>query len=111
MYGQWDIPYSQFWMAKSYLNPAFGGKAEQIGLAGGYKMLWSGIEDAPRKLCFSAVTPVDFLVSRHHAGIMVSNVSVGNERNSILVNTRKYSSGFQFIGNGWSGSWGKFVFL
>lgn len=90
IYGQWDIPYSQFWMAKSYLNPAFGGKAEQIDLAGGYKMLWSGIEDAPRQLHFSAVTPVDLLGLRHHAGIMVSNVSVGNERNSILSGIYNY---------------------
>lgn len=89
-YGQWDIPYTQFWMTKSYFNPAFGGKVEQIDLEGGYKMLWSGIEDAPRQLYFSAVTPVDFLGLRHNAGIIVSNVSVGNERNSILSGIYNY---------------------
>lgn len=93
IFGQWDIPYSQFWMSKGYLNPAFSGSDDRVDISGAYKMLWMGVEDAPRQLFLSAVTPVDFLGSRHHVGLGLSNVSVGNERNSLL--SGKYSYRFK----------------
>lgn len=84
IHAQWDMPYSQFWLAKGYYNPALGGDSENIQLSGGYKYLWSGIEDAPRQFYLSATTPVLFFGMNHQVGVVASNVSLGSERNSLL---------------------------
>lgn len=82
VFGQWDIPYTQFWQTKNLYNPAFVGQKKHVELSGAYKLLWTGIDNSPKQLYVSAVTPIEFLGMQHTVGIIMSNVSMGSEHNS-----------------------------
>lgn len=82
---QWDVPFSQFWTAKTYYNPSFAGETDKIEISGIYKYQWANIENAPKHIFLSANMPIEFLGLRHSVGLLTYSNAVGNERNALFA--------------------------
>lgn len=79
---QWDAPFSQFWMVKTYYNPSFAGESDKIQASGAYKYEWTGVANAPHRVFIGADMPVKFLGLRHGVGLVTHSHITGNERNN-----------------------------
>ncbi len=99
---QWDLPFSQFWMAKTYYNPSFAGETDKIQVSGIYKIQWSGIKNAPKRYMIAADAPFEFLGGRHGVGLLTYSESVEQMRNSLIAAqyTFKYKLGKGYLNIG-----------
>lgn len=102
MQAQWDVPFNQFWTAKTYYNPSFAGETGKIQVSGIYNYRWTNIKDAPKHLFLSMDMPVEFLGLRHGIGIQTLSNVTGNIQNTLFAAqytfNRKIGKGFLRIG-------------
>ena len=102
MRAQWDVPFSQFWTAKTYYNPSFAGETGKIRVSGIYNYRWANIKDAPRHLFLSADMPVEFWGLQHGIGIQTLTNAAGNKKNTLFAAqytfNRKIGKGILHIG-------------
>ena len=87
LFSQWDQPHTLFWTSKGIHNPAFNNDNRHATFHAGYTLHWQGIEDAPKELYLSAVTPLQLWNLNHNAGITLRNLSMGQERNTLTAGT------------------------
>lgn len=85
MQAQWDVPFSQFWTAKTYYNPSFAGETGKIQVSGIYNHRWINIKDAPKHLFFSMDMPIEFLGLQHGIGIQTFSNVAGNKQNTLFA--------------------------
>ena len=84
---QWDCPHTLFWTAKGIHNPAFNNDTRHATFNAGYTLHWQGIEDAPKELYLSAITPIQLWNLNHNAGITIRNIAMVQERNTLTAGT------------------------
>lgn len=99
---QWDLPFSQFWMAKTYFNPSFAGETEKIQIAGFYKIQWVDIKNAPKRYMIAADSPIEFFGARHGVGLLTYSETIDQMRNSLIAGqyTYKYKIGKSYLNIG-----------
>lgn len=96
-HAQWDVPYSQFWIAKGSYNPSFAGSGTSIDVSALYKCMYAGVDDAPKVINLSASMPFEFLGLRHGVGLVFENSNVGKEQNIHFAAQYSYN---QKVGRG-----------
>lgn len=102
MQAQWEVPFSQFWTAKTYYNPSFAGETGKIQISGIYNYRWTNIKDAPKHLFLSMDMPVEFLGLQHGIGIQTLSNVTGNKQNTLFAAqytfNQKFGKGILRIG-------------
>ncbi len=82
---QGEMPFAQFWTARTYYNPSFAGETEKIRLSGIYRYEWSRLQNAPQRVFLSADMPMEFLGMQHGIAVLTHAHSVGNKRNNLFA--------------------------
>ncbi|MGL4333149.1 MAG: PorP/SprF family type IX secretion system membrane protein [Bacteroidales bacterium] len=93
---QFDAQFSQYWISKSYYNPAATGLTSDINVAAQFRQQWVGVKNAPQSFVFNGEMPAFFLGKNHGVGLSLFNESIGLYKN--LSIGLQYSYGFRILG-------------
>ncbi|MGL5317638.1 MAG: PorP/SprF family type IX secretion system membrane protein [Bacteroidales bacterium] len=93
---QFDAQFSQYWISKSYYNPAATGVTPDIQVAAQFRQQWAGVKNAPQSFVFNGEMPAFFIGKNHGAGLSLFNETIGLFKN--LSIGLQYSYGFKVLG-------------
>lgn len=93
---QFDAQFSQYWIAKSYYNPAATGLTADINATAQFRQQWIGVKNAPQSFVFNGEMPAFFLGKNHGVGLSLFNESIGLYKNMSIG--LQYSYGFRILG-------------
>lgn len=78
---QFDAQFTQYWISKSYYNPAAIGLNGDLNLSAQFRQQWIGVENAPRSFVFNAEMPAFFLGKQQGIGLSLFNENIGLYKN------------------------------
>ncbi|MGL5788089.1 MAG: PorP/SprF family type IX secretion system membrane protein [Bacteroidales bacterium] len=93
---QFDAQFSQYWISKSYYNPAATGLTKDINVAAQFRQQWVGVKNAPQSFVFNGEMPAFFLGKNHGVGLSLFNEGIGLYNNMSIG--LQYSYGFSILG-------------
>lgn len=88
---QWDAQISQYWISKTYYNPAFAGETENLQASALHRQQWVAksstvkIDNAPRTTLVTANMPYNFFGRTHGLGVVFMNESLGAFNNTFVA--------------------------
>lgn len=92
---QWDAQISQYWITKTYYNPAFAGETSNLQVSGLHRQQWLGIDNAPKTTIISANMPYNFMDRTHGVGLLLMNESIGLFSNTYVAGQYAYKKKFK----------------
>ena len=79
---QYDVRLSQYYMAKSYYNPAVAGASDDLNIFGLARLEWVGVHGAPQSFFITADMPLVLGKSEHGVGVVVFTEAIGLFQNT-----------------------------
>lgn len=92
---QWDAQISQYWITKTYYNPAFAGETSNLQASALHRQQWVGIDNAPKTTIISANMPFNFMDRTHGVGMLLMNESIGLFSNTFVAGQYAYKKKFK----------------
>lgn len=98
---QWDAQISQYWITKTYYNPAFAGETSNLQASALHRQQWIGkggdvkISGAPKTTIISADMPFKFMDRTHGVGMLLMNESIGAFSNTFVAGQYAYKKKFK----------------
>lgn len=98
---QYDARLSQYYMTKTYYNPAVAGSTEDLNISALGRLEWLGIKRAPKSFFLTADMPIKLGKTQHGIGLAVFIESIG-----LFMNTHigvQYAYKYKLFGGVLSG--------
>jgi type IX secretion system PorP/SprF family membrane protein len=92
---QWDAQISQYWVTKTYYNPAFAGETKDMQTGILSRQQWVGVDNAPKTFIVFSSMPMSFLGRQHGVGVLAMTESIGLFKNTLMGGQYAYKKKFK----------------